>query len=243
MKILIITIGGLLASQLATAQVGIGTSDPKKTLHINGSLQITNELNVGGDATTPGDSGMSGYFLKSNGSGQAPQWELSNSTKPTIIGTLGNVAYNIKDGEVRYTGSYITLPPGKYIITATMLIRMVSTAADPLDSVWIRSTFSDTTSEYIPDPSSTGATDISPYFTPSSDIVTAASYISGGILGAQDYNLANGNILINNRTAAAKTYFFKVYIASKGSSIIPPIENYGTAFWAENIIYAVPIND
>ncbi|MFP3534461.1 hypothetical protein SB763_34470, partial [Burkholderia sp. SIMBA_042] len=32
--------------------IGIGTSTPQKQLHVNGALQLTNELNVGGNAST-----------------------------------------------------------------------------------------------------------------------------------------------------------------------------------------------
>jgi len=51
---------------------GIGTATPQKRLHVNGNLQVTNEINVGGNATTPGTAGISGQFLKSNGPGAAP---------------------------------------------------------------------------------------------------------------------------------------------------------------------------
>ena len=54
--------------------VGINTVNPLKTLHVNGSLQLTNELSVGGTATTAGNSGTSGQVLVSKGAGYAPQW-------------------------------------------------------------------------------------------------------------------------------------------------------------------------
>lgn len=59
---------------LSYAQVGVNTSTPQKSLHVNGSLQITNEFNVGGNATTAGSSGNVGQILTSNGSAVAPQW-------------------------------------------------------------------------------------------------------------------------------------------------------------------------
>lgn len=52
---------------LSYAQVGVNTSTPQKSLHVNGSLQITNEFNVGGNATTAGSSGNVGQILTSNG--------------------------------------------------------------------------------------------------------------------------------------------------------------------------------
>lgn len=60
-------------------QVGINTNTPQKTLHVNGSIQISNELNVGGDGTTQGNSGTSGQALISQGSGKAPIWSSISS--------------------------------------------------------------------------------------------------------------------------------------------------------------------
>ncbi|MFP3632333.1 hypothetical protein SB776_37645, partial [Burkholderia sp. SIMBA_045] len=42
---------------LPSGNVGIGTVTPQKKLHINGDMQLTNELNVGGNATTAGSAG------------------------------------------------------------------------------------------------------------------------------------------------------------------------------------------
>lgn len=55
--------------------VGVGTITPQKKMHVNGSLQITDELNVGGNATTAGSAGTTGQVLVSNGSGSAPSWQ------------------------------------------------------------------------------------------------------------------------------------------------------------------------
>lgn len=84
----------LLYSQNRT---GIETETPQKTLHVNGSLQLTNELNLGGNATTVGTTGTTGQFLVSKGAGQAPTWNtitipsfpaLTTGTVIAINGTL-----------------------------------------------------------------------------------------------------------------------------------------------------------
>lgn len=59
----------LLYSQNRT---GIETETPQKTLHVNGSLQLTNELNLGGNATTAGTAGTLGQLLASGGANQTP---------------------------------------------------------------------------------------------------------------------------------------------------------------------------
>jgi len=67
-----------------TGNVGIGTQTPQKTLHVNGSLQVVNELNVGGNATTAGSAGTTGQILTSNGAGAAPTWKTLNTSSGTI---------------------------------------------------------------------------------------------------------------------------------------------------------------
>jgi hypothetical protein len=64
--------------------VGIGTQTPQKKLHVNGALQITNELNVGGTASTTGSAGTTGQILTSSGAGAAPTWKTLNTSSGTI---------------------------------------------------------------------------------------------------------------------------------------------------------------
>lgn len=68
--------------------VGINTATPKKTLHVNGSLQITNELATGGDAAIAGNAGLLGQVLKSNGPGAAPTWQELVPATATGTGTV-----------------------------------------------------------------------------------------------------------------------------------------------------------
>ncbi|QDH77674.1 hypothetical protein FKX85_00875 [Echinicola soli] len=80
----------------STNILGVGTATPQKTIHVNGSLQVTNELNVGGNATTAGSAGTAGQYLTSNGSGAAPTWQSPAGIVPTSNGTV--IAVN---GELR----------------------------------------------------------------------------------------------------------------------------------------------
>ncbi|WP_051890743.1 autotransporter outer membrane beta-barrel domain-containing protein [Chryseobacterium vrystaatense] len=57
-----------------SGNLGAGTSTPQKKLHVNGSFQVTSELNVGGSATAAGSAGTTGQVLTSNGAGAAPAW-------------------------------------------------------------------------------------------------------------------------------------------------------------------------
>ncbi|RLJ32952.1 hypothetical protein CLU97_2422 [Chryseobacterium sp. 7] len=79
----------LLAFVTTYSQVGIQTSTPQKTLHVNGSLQVVNEVNVGGNATTAGSAGTTGQVLTSQGAGTAPAWQTLN----TVSGSVNSAVY------------------------------------------------------------------------------------------------------------------------------------------------------
>ncbi len=64
----------LAVATMSYAQVGIATNNPKADLHINGKLQITNDLNTGGTAATVGNSGKTNEMLFSQGPGLPPIW-------------------------------------------------------------------------------------------------------------------------------------------------------------------------
>ncbi|MCC3218089.1 hypothetical protein LIV57_22730 [Chryseobacterium sp. X308] len=87
MKKKVVLITSIFCSLCYHSQVGINTSTPIKSLHVNGSLQVVNELNVGGTASTAGSAGTAGQVLKSNGPGNAPTWQ-SIAGVPSSTGTV-----------------------------------------------------------------------------------------------------------------------------------------------------------
>jgi len=78
-------LGILLFPLMQYAQVGIKTTTPQRTLHVNGSLQVTSEINVGGTASTAGSAGKAGQVLKSNGPGAAPSWQEAISPADSVV--------------------------------------------------------------------------------------------------------------------------------------------------------------
>ncbi|MFS4471423.1 hypothetical protein [Chryseobacterium sp. T20] len=107
--------GTLLFSLSLYAQVGIRTATPQKSLHVNGSLQVVNEINVGGNATTSGSAGTTGQILTSQGSGVAPVWQTLN----TISGTI-NSAYYVQGTTSATAGQGTTIDVPGATITLTV---------------------------------------------------------------------------------------------------------------------------
>ncbi|WP_054509476.1 hypothetical protein [Chryseobacterium sp. ERMR1:04] len=105
--------GTTLSVNAASHTLGVGTVTPQKTLHVNGSLQLTNELNIGGNATTTGSSGTSGQVLVSKGAGAAPSWANLSTTSGSISSAnyvQGTTALTITQGTVAdVPGATITL--------------------------------------------------------------------------------------------------------------------------------------
>jgi len=100
------------------AQIGIHTPTPQNTLHVNGSLQVVKDINVGGDARTKGNSGNKGEFLMSNGTGNAPVWrniESENFLKVVFVGNKTDISP--ASGSYTGTGSSPVSTHGNYIKT------------------------------------------------------------------------------------------------------------------------------
>ncbi|MCC9044220.1 hypothetical protein LNQ81_16230 [Myroides sp. M-43] len=69
LAILILTTCNLLAQP-----IGVNTVTPMTDFHLNGSLQVTKDLNVKGSRTSKGTPGKVGQVLMSKGSDKSPEW-------------------------------------------------------------------------------------------------------------------------------------------------------------------------
>ncbi len=92
-------------SIISYAQLGILTPTPQNTLHVNGSLQVVKDLNVGGTASTKGNSGNKGEVLMSNGVGNAPEWRSIESENFLKVVYVGNKT-TISPTSGSYTGTH-----------------------------------------------------------------------------------------------------------------------------------------
>ncbi|GAB0154916.1 hypothetical protein CHRYSEOSP005_01760 [Chryseobacterium sp. Alg-005] len=261
----------ILISASALSQVGINTPNPQNTFHVDGGKNnslsgipsvaqakddfiVTNIGNVGigtispsvrldistdGTVSTPvaGIKILDGLQGKNkvltsddNGIGLWKRQSLE-----LVVGTMGN-GYNLPfifDLNYYQTGSKIVLPPGKWLVTVNILsVNNQGAVLDGDDYIWFRSTFSD--SQFMANKSQ--------------DIVGTADKISGMlqgsvIAGALKYNIANGQLIINNQSLTDKTYWLIVgnseVIGNPGSSVY--LDRLGGSNWGENIISAVPI--
>lgn len=110
------------------AQVGINTTNPTETLHVEGTFRLV-------DGTQDNN-----YILTSDANGVA-RWD--RVSLQIIEGTIGG-GVNIPYTTAVYlqTGSSIILPPGRYLVTVNVL--MSSGAYTPTSSnFWLRTSFSD----------------------------------------------------------------------------------------------------
>jgi hypothetical protein len=205
-------IGWGMVMNTTTGAVGIGTTTPGYKLTIvsptNGGIQIQ-------DGTQ-----AAGYILTSDANGVGTWQKTSVNSTSATLGAGVNIAYN--SGTYAYTGTSITLPPGKFSVAVSML--MTSGGASPNNSsFWLRSTFGN----------SPGAGAASP------DII-GSPLASGGLVGPSTYAMLTGTIIINNTSGANKTYY---YLAGNTAATVTTatLSLFGGSSWAEDNIVAIQI--
>lgn len=122
----------------------------------------------------------------------------------------------------QYTNASITLPPGKWVVFATVLLN--PTTAFTSGACWVRSSFSESnvTFSYSPD-------------------IIGSFLISGSLIAPCAYGLVTGQIVINNTSGVNKTYYYWANKENFGG-YTGGINGYAWSGWAENQLFAVPAN-
>jgi hypothetical protein len=197
--------------------VGIGAPAPSNLLHVNSATSGAVRIVDGTQAT--------GRVLTSNATGVGT-WQPVGINN--VVGYISNVGVTINYNTALYlqTGSYISLPPGRYAVNVNMLMARASLVISPNDSFfWVRSTFSDSG---LPNPS------------PSGDIV-GSDLISGNHPGTSYYSMLTGTVIINNPGPFNKNYY---YVAGNcvSTNTTQNITGFGSTYWAENNIIAYRLN-
>ena len=197
--------------------VGIGTTAPSNVLHVNSATAGAVRITDGTQAT--------GRVLTSNATGVGTWQPVGiNNIVGFVSGTGVTVDYTT--GPYLQTGSFITLPPGRYAVNVNMLMARSTLTRSFDDSFfWVRTSFSDSAAA---NPS------------PSPDIV-GSNLISGNHPGSSYYSMLTGTVVINNATAGNKTYY---YIAGNvvTHNTNQNITGFGSTYWAEDNIIAYRLN-
>lgn len=191
-----------------TGSVGIGTTSftPTTKLDIRASSSGT------GLRLVDGSQGAN-KVLQSDANGYA-SWVSNVGATSAVIGTLGTGAQNT--GANSYTGAYITLPPGKWSVSVSML-GLISAAGN----FWVQTGFSGSSSSIA-----IGA-----------DGVSGGPVIISGLIVGNANNMITGTVIINNISGANKTYYY-----CTASTASQTLTNLGRTVYGENSIVAYPMN-
>ncbi|QQY33640.1 Uncharacterised protein [Chryseobacterium gleum] len=216
--------GSALMTLNKNGRVGIGTTNPQTNFHTIGTRRFEN--------TTQGSVPVGAVLTATDTNGTA-EWKTASAN--VAVGSLG-AGYDLpfsQFSDFRYTGSSITLPPGKWMVTISLLVapRGTITANDWL---FVRSTFSES-----------NLTTIGQTGTQSPDVIrpTLMSFqLVGPYNGGQKYNVATGTIQINNTSGTAKTYRYVVGNTQASGTVAGAGLNSIGGSWSENAIYAVAVN-
>ncbi len=196
----------------------------------------TNTSGTGQNAVTPG------YYYWDGARWQRLQ---NNAYAGAIFGTQGttNQILDARSGsEAECTGATITLPPGKWIVYMTEIIRVVTDSTFPATSpcyVWVRSTLGDGACAQHQKVAGT-----LPY---STDII-GSGLVSGSIYSGGIFDQVQGNIIINNTSGTLKTYSIWANIqigpgcslGSDGITTNDGIWNFFGPWWGETVFMALP---
>ncbi|MCJ7933289.1 MAG: hypothetical protein MUW56_06530 [Chryseobacterium sp.] len=219
------TTGSALMTLNKNGRVGIGTTAPTNVLDVrsatNGALKIVD-----------GTQGVN-KILTSDANGVATwQRAAANTATGTTSGGI-NIPF-VADNTLKYTGTNISLPPGKWMVTISQLIRLNGTlTAD--QKMFVRSTLSE---------DNVGIGAVATQSPDVSSRPTLMSFIARGPnTGLTLSDVAVGVIYVNNSSGNTKTYR---YVA--GSTVVygpaastSQLEGFGGG-WSENSIFATAVN-
>ncbi|MDH6254128.1 hypothetical protein M2347_003855 [Chryseobacterium sp. H1D6B] len=215
--------------------IGIGTNSPATSIDIKTKGTAASPIS---GLTIQDGSQYENYVLTSDANGRG-LW------KPIILGlTRGvngagvNIPFQASSTYV-YTGSYIDLGPGKWLVSITQIVAPIGTNLAAADWMWLRSTFSDETGIAVGD-----------LGVRSNDVNSMPRFMSTQIQGPTSmsagnsrYTMTTGNVYIENTSGTTKRYKYIVgnAVVAGTATSATSINAYG-GNWSENLIYATPTN-
>jgi len=123
----------------SSGNVGIGTITPAALLDVEGTVKIA-------DGTQGANK-----VLTSDASGNT-HWATNTAVTAAVTATLSGTGYTLNNLSGQYTGSYITLPAGKWSVQVNILL------TNDAGSVWVRSSFTDGSGSSTPSTDIVGST-------------------------------------------------------------------------------------
>ena len=219
--------GNALMTLNKNGRVGIGTTNPQTNFHTIGTRRFENA--AAGSVTV-------GSVLTATDANGTAEWKTP--VAEAVVGALTGSGINIpfaNNGDYRYTGRYITLPPGRWAVTVTQLAQTVG-ALDTDDWMFVRSTFTDQNVA------------VGAVATRSADVNGGPSLMSfrvqgpGAATNSQQFDVYQGAVFINNTSGGNKTYRYIVgaTVTGGGPNSATIIQNFGGT-WSESSIYATAI--
>ncbi|MEN2993340.1 MAG: hypothetical protein ABDH91_07275 [Bacteroidia bacterium] len=173
---------------------------------------------IGANRVTPG------YYFWQGG-----RWRRfsENGYNGLVMGVLSPNQQDITTNAPgwQYLNAYIDLPPGRWMVFSTQLLRLPNLNVLPSgQSIWVRTTFSDNSTW----------SGISP------DIVGAPLF-SGVLPPSCVFAILTGQVLIHNQGTTTKRYYYFGHKDPVGGTT-EAIRNVGTSLQGENQLFAVPVD-
>ena len=204
-----------------------------------GNLPENNaKINISTNSENISENGR-GFRLKDGTEGNGNLLSLSNTNGDVVwmprVGTINGILQNSKinvNSNLVSTGTRIILPPGKWLIRSTILLRVEDPANNNFaidgsltDGVFARLSWADQNgTAYVP----------------------TADALSGNVFGGSYYSvygLAFGQTVINNTTTAPKTYYLVTRTPTFwGTTMMTKVWRNLGGQWGENAIIAFPAN-
>lgn len=220
--------GNALMTLNKNGRVGIGTTNPQTNFHIVGTRRFEN--------ATSGSVAVGSVLTATDTNGTA-EWKIPAS-QTAVGGAVAGSGISIpfaNDGNYRYTGQYITLPPGKWAVTITQLAQTVGNL-DNDDWMFVRSSFGE------------GNVAVGAALTRTSDL-KGPSLMSFRVQGPasaghpQQFDVFQGTIIIENTDTKEKTYRYIAGATVTGGNPnnATVISRFGDATWSETSIFATAI--